>query len=396
MKTKILTVILAITMLSFSFSANASKVIQTSDGDVNYTVAEKPVLTTNAKSAVLIDGLNGEILYEENKDEQLPFASITKVMTMLLTVEAIEKGNLKLDDILVCSEHAKSMGGSEIWLEVGEKMSVNDLLKAVAVNSANDAAVVLAEAIGGSDDNFVAMMNKRANELGMKNTCFKNTNGLPEEGHYSSAYDIAVMSKELMKHKLILNFTTIWTDSLRDGKTELANTNKLIRFYSGATGLKTGFTDDSGYCLTATAERDELPLIAVVLGCETSDRRFNGAKELLNYGFSAYTVVSPEINLSQIDETKIILGTKEKIKAVLPKIEGLVLKKDEKEKLTYDIEIVKNVSAPVEKGQTLGKINFKIDGKTIKSYNLTAEETVEKLSFFKSFCALLLKFIFMR
>lgn len=389
----ILTVIIFILNSTVIFSET---VIQTSDGDVTYTDSEKPVITTNAKSAVLIDAESGEILYEENKDERLAFASITKIMTMLLTMESIESGNLSYDQKLVCSEHAKSMGGSEIWLEVGEEMTVSDLLKAVAVNSANDAAVVLAEAVGGTEDNFVDMMNKKAAALGMVNTCFKNTNGLPEEGHYSTAYDIALMSMELLKHDKILNYTTIWTDTLRNGETALSNTNKLIRFYKGATGLKTGYTDDAGYCLSASAERNGLKLVGVVLGCETSDKRFEGIKELLNYGFSAYTYVTPRFDASAILPVKVLLGTKEQAEISIPEIKGVAVKKENKDKITSEIQLSENVMAPVDKGQTLGTLTFTVDGKLLAKYNLTASEDIPKLSFSNSFCALFLKFLFMK
>ncbi len=377
-------------------SAYASTVIQTSDGQITEVSTDEVTIKTNAKSAVLLDASNGEILYEENKDEPLPFASITKIMTMLLTMEAIDNGTLSYDQVLVCSERAKSMGGSEIWLEVGEEMTVSDLLKAVAVNSANDAAVVLAEAVGGTEENFINMMNKRAKELGMVNTTFKNTNGLPCEGHLSTAYDISLMSKELLKHKKILNYTTIWTDTLRNGKTELTNTNKLVRFYKGATGLKTGFTDDSGYCLSASAERNGLSLIAVVLGCETSDLRFNGAKELLNYGFSSYKFYKPEFDVSILDKVKVILGTKESVSLNVPELKGFVIKKTDESSISYEFEISKDVKAPVDVGQTLGKLIYKNNDKVLATYDLKASESVSELKFGNCFCALFLKFIFMR
>ncbi|MBQ5321319.1 MAG: D-alanyl-D-alanine carboxypeptidase [Oscillospiraceae bacterium] len=380
----------------FSPMCFAETVIQTSEGDVLYSDTETPVINTNAVSAVLIEANSGKILYEDNKDEMRPMASITKIMTMLLTMEAIEKGALTFEQVLVCSEHAKSMGGSEIWLEVGEEMSVNDLLKAVAVNSANDAAVVLAEAIGGTEDNFVEMMNKRARELGMVNTCFKNANGLDEDGHYSTAYDISLMSKELLKHEKILNYTTIWTDSLRNGKTELTNTNKLIRFYKGATGLKTGYTSDAGYCLSASAERDGLKLIAVVLGCKSIDERLSGVKELLNYGFSAYCYYKPEIDTSSFPNIKVMLGSKEYVSIKNPDISGFIIKKDAKSEITQHCTFSENLMAPVEENQTVGNITFKYRDEVLAEFSLTASESVPKLKFSTTFCCLILKYIFMK
>lgn len=395
MKKSIILVILSLSVI-LSPIVYAETVIQTSEGDIVYTETEAPIIKTNAVSAVLIDAESGKILYEENKDEIRPMASITKIMTMLLTMEAIEKGSLTFEQVLVCSEHAKSMGGSEIWLEIGEEMTVNDLLKAVAVNSANDAAVVLAEAVGGTEDNFVDMMNKRARELGMVNTCFKNANGLDEEGHYSSAYDISLMSKELLKHEKILNYTTIWTDTLRNGKTELTNTNKLIRFYKGATGLKTGYTSTAGYCLSASAERNGLKLIAVVLGCKTIDERLSGVKELLNYGFSTYTYYKPDIDLGSFPKIKVILGSKEYSGIKTPEISGFIIKKDIKSDIVYECEFANDLMAPVEENQTIGNIKFKHGEEIIAEFPLKASEFIPRLRFSSCFCCLILKYIFMK
>lgn len=386
-----LTAIIFVNPVVFSES-----VVQTSTGDVVYSDGNETKLNTNAPSSVLIDAESGRILYEDNKDERRAMASITKVMTLLLTMEALDKGVLTLEQKLVCSEHAKSMGGSEIWLEVGEEMTVNDLLKAVAVNSANDAAVVLAEAIGGTEDIFVEMMNQRASELGMVNTCFKNSNGLDEEGHFSSAYDIALMSKELLKHKAILNYTTIWTDTLRDGKTELANTNKLIRYYKGATGLKTGFTNDAGYCLSASAQRDGLHLIAVVLGCKSIDERLSGVKELLNYGFSTYCYYTPEIDSSTFPKIKVLLGSREYATIKEPEISGFIIKKDRKNEISYECSFLSDVMAPIDENQTLGTITFKCKDEVLATYSLKASDNIPKLSFSSTFCCLFLKYIFMK
>ena len=244
-----------------------------------------------AGSAILMEKETGTVLYEANAHDKLEPASVTKVMTLLLVMEAIDDGRLKMEDMVTVSAQAASMGGSQVYLKEGEQMTVHDMLKAVAVVSGNDAAVALAEHIAGSEEGFVERMNRRAAELGMADTTFINCTGLPAAGHLTSAYDIAVMSRALLAHPGIREFTTIWMDSVRDGQFQLANTNKLIRFYEGATGLKTGFTDSALYCLSATAERDGMELIAVVMKCPTSEKRFEGAKALLNFGFANYTLL---------------------------------------------------------------------------------------------------------
>ena len=255
--------------------------------------AEDALGDLNAKSLFLIEADSGSILYERNPDEKLPIASVTKIMTMLLVMEAVDSGKISLDDMVPVSERAMSMGGSTMFLETGEELSVNDMLKGIAVASANDGAVAMAEFVGGSESAFVEMMNSRAKELGMENTNFVNTNGLDDDNHYSTARDVAAMSRELIKHKKIFEYTTIWTDSLRDGKFSLANTNKLIRFYSGANGLKTGSTSKALCCISASAERDGMQLVAVVLGAPTSKERFAAARGLLDYGFANYAAVKP-------------------------------------------------------------------------------------------------------
>ena len=247
-------------------------------------------LGLNAKSAILMEEATGNILYESNPDERLPIASVTKVMTMLLIMEAVDSGKISLDDMVTVSENAMSYGGSTMFLETGEQLTVNDMLKGIAVASANDGCVAMAEHLAGSESAFVDMMNEKAKELGMENTHFMNTNGLDEDDHYSSARDVAIMSRELMKHETIFNYTSIWMDTLRGGKFQLANTNKLIRFYDGANGLKTGSTSKALCCLSAAAKRNDMQLIAVVLGAPTSAERFASAKSLLDYGFANYAV----------------------------------------------------------------------------------------------------------
>ncbi len=342
-------------------------------------------LEITAPSAILMEANSGEVLFEKNADEKMPPASVTKIMTLLLAFEAIEAGKLRLEDMVSVSKNANSMGGKQIWLEVGEEMSVNDLIKATAVSSANDAAVALGEAVTGSEDTFVALMNQRAKELGMENTAFVNASGLDAEGHISSARDIAIMSKELLSHPLIKQYSTIWMDSLRDGKTSLVNTNKLIRFYEGATGLKTGTTDSAGYCLSATAERNGLALIAVVIGDRTSEDRFDSARTLLDYGYANWEVVTPKALEEPIPPVKVLKGTENTVEVVSHPSKQVVIKKGEEAKIEYKVEVVNDVMAPVALGQSLGRVVMSIDGREIGSYPLTAAKYVGKLTFWVAF-----------
>lgn len=334
-----------------------------------------------APSAILIDGISGEVLFEKNADEQMPPASVTKIMTLLLTIEAIDTGKMKLEDKVSVSEHASSMGGSQIWLEVGEQMSVNDLVKATAISSANDAAVALGENVSGSEDTFVALMNQRAKELGMNNTVFKNASGLDEDGHVTTARDIAIMSKELLSHPLIKQYSTVWMDSLRDGKTSLVNTNKLVRFYDGTTGLKTGTTDSAGYCLSASAERNGLSLIAVVMGAKTSEERFASARTLLDYGFANWQVYTPKPLEKPVEPVKVINGTESTVAVESHPMAAVVIKKGQEQNIEYKVEVVKDVQAPVALGQTLGRVVLYIGDKEVGSYPLTAVKYVGKLTF---------------
>ncbi|MBR6741803.1 MAG: D-alanyl-D-alanine carboxypeptidase, partial [Clostridia bacterium] len=282
--------------MCFSVTASAKTVSSECDiSDINVpfkstsTKAEIGTkLDIKAKSAILLEPYTGKILYEQNSDEKLAPASITKIMPLLLVMEALKRGDISLETAVYASEHACSMGGSQIWLEPGEGMTVDELLKATVIASANDACVVLGELLAGSEEGFVALMNKRAKELGMNNTNFVNCTGLDADEHYTTAHDVAIMSAELIKHPLIKKYSTVWMDSLRNGESELVNTNKLVRFYKGTTGLKTGTTSKAGYCLSATAMRDGMELVAVVLSGESSDLRFSGAKKLLDYGFANY------------------------------------------------------------------------------------------------------------
>ena len=344
-------------------------------------------LTLDAPSALLMEKQTGTVLFA--KDEHTPRepASVTKVMTLLLTMEAIDSGALSYDDTVTGSAHAASMGGSQIWLKEGEQMRVEELIKAVCVVSGNDAAVALGEHLAGSEEAFVARMNERAKELGMNDTHFVNCTGLPADGHMTSAYDIALMSRELIwHHPDIRRFTTIWMDSLRDGQSMLVNTNKLIRFYPGATGLKTGSTSSAKYCISATAEKDGMELIAVVLGGSTSDKRFSDAKVLLNYGFASYSLVTvtPESPLPAIPVT---LGTQKTVQSVLSPDNALLLEKNRAGSLTQSLTLPESVEAPIEAGEPLGTLDiFSSDGTLLVSLPLLAGESVARVTWWQLFC----------
>ncbi len=342
-----------------------------------------------ATSAILIDQGSGKVLYEQNPDEQLPPASITKVMTLLLVMEALEKGKIKLDDMVVSSEHAASMGGSQIWLKVGEQMTVDQLLKAVAISSANDASVALAEHVAGSHEAFVDMMNQRAQELAMENTHFLNCTGLDEQGHLSTARDVALMSKELMKHPRISEYSTVWMDSLRGGETELVNTNRLVRFYNGCTGLKTGTTSGAGSCLSATATRDNLSLVAVVMGSPTSDQRFAAARGLLDYGFANYMSLTPPSVADQLKPVRVLRGTKDFVTPIFDPPGAIVVDKQSEDAVTQQVTLAEDIQAPVEAGQVIGMVEVLVDGQLVGSYPLKAGETVDKMTLGKAFIALI-------
>ena len=341
-------------------------------------------LDIKAKSAILMEVNTGKILYEQDMDEKLPPASITKIMSLLLVMEAIDSGKMSVEDVVTASEHACSMGGSQIWLEPGETMTVDDLLKAAVIASANDATVALGEQIAGSEEGFVAMMNARAAELGMTNTHFVNATGLDADGHISSAHDVAVMSAELIKHDLIKNYSTVWMDSLRDGESELVNTNKLVRFYEGTTGLKTGTTSGAGYCLSATAERNGLELVAVIMSGDTSNDRFNGAKKLLDYGFANYSYAAIEPTLEK-NQTNIAKGVQKTVKITAPNSFGALLKKSEAQAVTQRVNLNENITAPVQKGDVLGAVEFCLNDEVIGTVDVIADENVDKMSFWTAF-----------
>ena len=335
-----------------------------------------PNLNTASASALLMEAHTGQILYEKNPTQRRSIASVTKIMTLLLVMEALEAGTLSLQDTVTVSEHAAGMGGSQAYMEPGETLSVHEMLKAVAVASANDGAVALAEHLAGSEEAFVAKMNARAQELGMENTHFVNATGLDDgQEPYSCALDVARMSRALLQHPTILDYTTIWTDSIRNGAFGLANTNKLIRFYAGANGLKTGFTQKAGFCLSASAQKEGMQLIAVVLGGPSSQERFADAKTLLNYGFATYALFDPgPIQAAPIP----VWGGKESgVNPVCPSPK-LLVEKGLKNKIACRVELAGELTAPVLENQILGKIVYESEGKVVKELPITAKNAVEK------------------
>ncbi len=341
-------------------------------------------LEIGAKGAILISLSGGEVLYEKEADTRLPIASVTKVMTMLLVMEAIDNGMLGYDDQLTCSADAAALGGSQIWLEPGEVMSVDDLLKAVAVVSANDACAMLGEALAGSIEGFVQQMNRRAAELGMDNTRFLDCCGLNDEA-YSTARDVATMSRELMTHPDITRYTTIWMDSLREGKSELVNTNKMIRFYDGATGLKTGTTSTAGHCLSATAERGGLGLCAVVLGCETTALRFGGARKLLDYGFANYALYTPALEDAALDPVKVLHGVEMQVTPVINTAQPLLLRRGQEKEVRTEVTLQPDAEAPVLPDQVLGEVTLTLGEETLAAYPIRAARPVERLGFGRAF-----------
>lgn len=352
---------------------------------------EETALTLSVPSAILMEKTTGEIIYEKDAHTPRAPASVTKVMTMLLVMEEIAAGRLSTEDIVVCSSWAASMGGSQIWLEEGEQMSVHDMLKAVAVVSANDCAVALAEHIAGSEESFVARMNKRAQELGMENTHFVDCTGLTEDdSHLTTAYDIALMSRELIHHEEIKEYTTIWMDSLRNGAAELVNTNKLVRFYKGATGLKTGFTRKSMYCLSATAERDGTELIAVVMHGATTGDRFESAKTLLNFGFANYAVC-PLRAPQALPPVRVSMGEAGSVQPVYGGREGMLMEKSSMGEIRYEFQLPEEMDAPVMEGAVIGEMLVYSGEAELARIPLLAGNTVERLGFFGLYGKLVLR-----
>lgn len=353
--------------------------------DAMMTAADASALSVDAKSAILMDMASGTVLFEQNPHEPLPVASVTKVMTLLLVMEAVDDGRLSYTDKVTTSSRAASMGGSQIWLEEHEQMTVEELIKAAAVVSANDACAALAEHLCGTLEAFTANMNERAEELGAQNTRFADCSGLDDTG-VSSAYDIALISRELMmNHPDITRFTTVWMDSLRNGASELVNTNRLIRFYNGATGLKTGTTGAAGYCLSATAQRDGLPLCAVVLGGTTTDARFGGARQLLDFGFANYMLYTPPAESFSCEPVKVLHGTSPTVALHAPDGKGMCVERSVGGSVTVKTVTAPDVEAPVEKGQLLGEVIVSAGETELARYPLTAAEAVDKMTVWEGF-----------
>ena len=331
----------------------------------------------NVKSAVLMDAKTGTVLYSKNMNESLPPASVTKIMTLLLVFEEIESNKIKYDDVIEISEYASSMGGSQVFLKSGEKMTVDELIKCVTVASANDAAVALAERIAGSEKAFVALMNKKASELGLKNTNFENATGLDNDvmNHLTSAYDIAIISKELLKHSDVIKYTTIWMDTIRNGEFGLANTNKLVRYYKGITGLKTGSTDKAGFCISASAKRENLHLIAVVMGAETSKERNKIVSELLDFGFSNYYMY--EENSEELGSVKVLRGNRTDIKIGT---EGSYILENKGNDINREIVLNECIDAPIKRGEKVGSILYSVNGKKVAEQSIIALEEAKELS----------------
>ncbi len=375
---RVISVFLVCGML-FSFGISAGGVWDTVDEEI---AVSAPAYTAevDARSCILMDAKTGEVLFEKNADEALPPASVTKVMTMLLVFEAIDSGVLSYTDMISVSENAASMGGSQIFLAPGEKMSVDDLLKGLIVASGNDAAVALAEAIAGSEEAFVEKMNKRAKELGMVNTHFENTNGLDDtaENHTISARDIAIATKEVLKHPKVLEYSSIWMDTIRGGAFGLTNTNRLIRFYDGATGLKTGSTSKAKFCISATAERNGLSLIAVIMGSSTRDTRNELAKSLFDFGFANYACYSdPQAETAAV---RVMGGVKNTLASYHEAFEATV-EKGSAAKIEKRVDIPEKLAAPIAKGEKIGTVAYLVNGEEIGCADILAAESIEKMDF---------------
>ncbi|MFW5985991.1 MAG: D-alanyl-D-alanine carboxypeptidase family protein [Halanaerobiales bacterium] len=349
---------------------------------------EEPEFDLNSKSAVLMEYETGEVLFEKDPHLELPPASMTKIMTMLLVMEALNEGRGSLEDKLVVSEKAASMGGSQIWLEPGEEMTLKDMMKAIAIVSANDACVAVAEYFYGTEELFVDRMNVRARELGLKNTYFYNTNGLPPDdsdvqGNYTSAYDLAVMTRELLKYPKVLEWTSTWIDYLRDGESVLNNTNRLIRFYRGADGLKTGYTDEAKYCLTCTASREGIRFISVVMGADDSEMRFNEAAKLLSHGFGLFDSFRVAAANELIEEVKIINGKEEMARGIMREELIVPVKRGEEEEINKEIKLNDRIRAPLKMGDKIGEIKVYKGNYLLKTADIVIDRDVEKASFFR-------------
>ena len=366
--------------------SNQSSKLETNEVSASLNTSDDTItnnsLMLESGSACLIDQNTGLVLYDHNMHEQLRPASVTKIMSLLLIMEALDSGRISLTDQVPCTEDAAAMGGSQIWLDVRETLTVDEMLKAICVVSANDCVVAMADYLEGSQEAFVAKINKKAKELGMNDTCFKNCHGIDEDGHVTSSYDIAIMSRELLvNHPSITNYTTIWMDTLRDGKSSLVNTNKLVRNYSGCTGLKTGSTSIALYNLSASATRNDLSLIAVIMRAPTSAIRFSEAQKLLDYGFNNYSVTSFGNKGDVIKEVQVNKGTSKAINAVLESDAKILTKKSNNNEISQEIILDDVINAPIIQGQKLGEIKYSINGSVVMTVNLIADTNVPKLSF---------------
>lgn len=355
----------------------------TDSTQTNSEISNDNFLNLESGSAILIEQSTGQILYSHNIHEQLRPASVTKVMSILLIMEALDSGKISLTDLVPCSENAASMGGSQIWLDPRETLSVDDMLKAICVNSANDCVVAMAEFIAGSEEAFVQMMNDKAKQLGMNDTCFKNCHGLDEDGHVTSSYDISLMSRELLNnHPDVTKYTTIWMDTLRDGKSQLSNTNKLIKTYKGATGLKTGSTSLALYNLSASATRDDLSIIAVIMKAPSTAVRFSEAQKLLDYGFNNFSFKQFGKKGDVIQNVSVNKGVTSNVDAVLESNAGTLIEKGRDKDVEQNLKIEENISAPITSGQKIGEISFSLDGEVLSTVNIVAKEGVEKINLF--------------
>lgn len=365
---------------NYTWSTVDSSIETSASLSQNSEVLNNNFLNLEAGSAILIEQNSGQILYGYNIHEKLHPASVTKVMSLLLIMEALDSGKITLDTQIPCSSNAASMGGSQIWLDTTETLSVHEMLKAIAVVSANDCVVAMAEYLGGTEDGFVQMMNARAKELGMNDTTFKNCHGLDEDEHLTSANDIALMSRELLSnHPKITEYTTIWMDSLRDGKSGLSNTNKLVKNYSGCTGLKTGSTSLALFNLSASATRDGLSLIAVVMKAPTSALRFSNATSLLDYGFNNYSYKSFANQGDTVKSITVTKGVSEQVNAIYETSPSFLIKKGEESGITYEMDLKESIQAPVSQGQLLGRITYSLNDTKLATVNLVAETSINKI-----------------
>lgn len=406
MNKKITSALLSAIAVFSIFSTAYADQVQTNAGTSAAAVDEAGIYSTEtaaqdiaqqlkAKSAVLMDADSGQVLMTLHEDTAVYPASVTKIMSLLLICEALDSGQLKLGDTVTVSSTAASRGGSQIWLEEGEKMTVEELLKATAIYSANDACTALGEHIAGSDEAFVAMMNEKAVSLGMKNTTFENCTGLDDttDSHLTTAYDVALMSRALLQHPIITDYTTIWMDTVRNGETEIVNTNKLIRFYNGATGLKTGTTEKAGCCVSASASRNGLHLIAVVMGADNSSDRFEAAKTMLNWGFANYESYQPLADTSLFSEVSVLKGEQRSVHPVCAKeAEKILIKKGASASVVQRVVMEESVEAPVQAGQQLGTVEFYEGDTLLTQIPLVAAEPIDKLRFFNAFLFMLQSF----